>query len=221
MRHTHADGGAPGYFGIYPAFVTDLVDPDSQGRIQVRLPFLGDDGDREVRAWATLCTPYADKDSGLEFLPDKGSQVMVMFEAGNPRKPYIVGSVWNGKRHLPNTPDNTNNIRVLHSRAKSRLTFDDNKSAPKVRLNTRSKHEITIDEGGGGTITVKHNGGPTVKVTATSVEITGNLSVTVKAPQVQVTAPISTFSGIVQAQTVKANAFVISPAYTPGVGNIW
>jgi hypothetical protein len=37
---------------------------------------------------------------------------------------------------------------------------------------------------------------------------------------VNVTAPMSTFSGVVKAQTVIADSFVISPAYTPGVGNL-
>ena len=37
---------------------------------------------------------------------------------------------------------------------------------------------------------------------------------------VDVTAPISTFSGVVQCQTLVAQAFVVSPAYTPGVGNM-
>ena len=84
MLPAPVDGSAPGYFGVYPAFVTDLVDPDSLGRIEVRFPFLGTDGDRDVRAWATLCTPYADADSGLEILPEVGSQVVVAFEAGQP-----------------------------------------------------------------------------------------------------------------------------------------
>lgn len=221
MHPTPVDGSAPGYFGLYPAIVTNLVDEESLGRIEVRFPFLGDDGDREVRAWATLCTPYADKDSGLEILPDKDSQVMVMFEAGNLRRPYIVGAVWNGRRHLPSDPEKKNNIRLLHSRAKSQLVFDDDTSAPSLRLNTRSEHEVLIDESGAGTITVKHNGGPTVKVTATSVEITGNTEVKVTAPMVQVTSPMSTFSGVVQAQTFIASSGVVSPSYTPGVGNIW
>ncbi len=34
------------------------------------------------------------------------------------------------------------------------------------------------------------------------------------------TAPMSTFSGIVKCQTLIADAFVVSPAYTPGVGNL-
>ena len=36
------DGAAPGYYGVYPAIVTDLVDTEkSIGRIEVRFPWLG------------------------------------------------------------------------------------------------------------------------------------------------------------------------------------
>ncbi|WP_206058247.1 phage baseplate assembly protein V, partial [Nonomuraea zeae] len=95
------DGSAPSYFGVYPAIVTDLVDPDKLGRVEVRYPWLGDDGDRDVRAWATLCSPYADDGQGLQILPEVGSQVVVGFEAGNPRRPYVLGSAWNGRAATP------------------------------------------------------------------------------------------------------------------------
>ena len=221
MLPAPADGAAPGYFGVYPAFVTDLVDPDSLGRIEVRFPFLGDDGNRDVRAWATLCTPYADADSGLEILPDVDSQVVVAFEAGNLRRPYIVGCAWNGKAALPQDPDKPNNIRLLRSRANSRLEFDDTAGAPKDTQRTRSGHEGVIDESGAGEVTVTHASGCVVRLTVTNVEIEANIELKVTAPIVTVDAAISTFSGMVKAQTFIADSFVISPAYTPGVGNIW
>ena len=112
-----ADGSAPGYYGVYPAIVTDLVDEESLGRIEVRFPFLGSEGDRDVRAWATLCTPYADNNQGLAILPEVGSQVVVAFEAGNLRRPYIVGCAWNGTTTLPHDPEQANNIRLLRTRA--------------------------------------------------------------------------------------------------------
>lgn len=220
MRPTPADGSAAGYLGLYPAFVTDLVDPERLGRIEVRFPFLGDDGDRDVRAWATLCTPYADSDSGLEILPDKGSQVMVMFEAGNLRRPYIVGAVWNGRRHPPQTPEAANNIRLLRTRAESRLEFDDTDSGPKVKVSTRSGHSVVLDDGA-QEITITHATGCTVKLTTTSVEVTANVELKVTAPMVEVNAPISTFSGLVKCSTLIADTSVVSPAYTPGVGNLW
>lgn len=215
-----ADGSAPGFYGVYPAIVTDLVDPDGRGRIEVRFPFLGTDGDRDVRAWAVLCTPYADDNQGLAILPEVDSQVVVAFEGGNLRRPYIVGSAWNGTTTLPHDPEASNNIRMLRSRADSRLEFDDTAGAPKVTVSTSSGHEVVLDDGS-REITIRHATGCVIRLTATSVEIQANVEVSVTAPMVEVTAPVSTFSGIVQCQTLVAEVGVVSPSYTPGVGNIW
>ena len=90
------DGDAPRYFGLYPAIVTDLVDPDAWAGSRCSFPWLGADGD-QVRAWATLLSPYADDDQGFEVLPEVDTQVVVGFEAGYLRRPYIVGAAWNGE----------------------------------------------------------------------------------------------------------------------------
>ena len=215
-----ADGSAPAYYGVYPAVVTDLVDPDRLGRIEVRFPWLGSDGDRDVRAWATLCTPYADDQQGLEILPEVDSQVVVAFEAGNLRRPYIVGAAWNGTARLPQDAEQSNDLRLLRSRANSRLEFDDAASGPKVRVTTNSGHQVVLDDAA-QEVTVRHATGCTVKLTATNVEINANVSLNVTAPMVKVDAATSTFSGIVKCTTLIAETMVMSPAYTPGAGNIW
>ena len=166
MLPAPADGSAPGFYGVYPAIVTDLVDPDSLGRIEVRFPFLGADGDRDVRAWATLCTPYADDNQGLAILPEVDSQVVVAFEAGNLRRPYIVGSAWNGTTTLPHDPEQANNIRLLRTRADSRLEFDDTAGAPKITVSTASGHEVVLDDGA-REITIRHATGCVVRLTDT------------------------------------------------------
>jgi uncharacterized protein involved in type VI secretion and phage assembly len=216
-----ADGSGPGHFGVYPAFVTNLVDEKKLGRIEVRFPWLSTEGERDVRAWATLCTPYADQDQGLAFLPEVDSQVVVAFEAGHWRRPYIVGCAWNGQAALPHEPEQANNIRLVRSRSDSRLEFDDTAGAEKVSLTMAAGHRIVCDNGA-QEVTVQHANGCVIRLTAAgSVEIRANTSVEVNAPMVEVTAPISTFSGVVQCQTLMTEAFVISPAYTSGVGNIW
>lgn len=212
------DGSAPGYFGLYPAFVTNLVDSANLGRVEVSLPWLGTDGNRDVRAWATLCTPYADNNQGLEILPEVGSQVLVAFEAGNLRRPYIIGAAWNGQESLPSSPDAANNLRVWQSRSGSRLEFDDS-TPPKVSVTMKSGHKVVLDDAA-QQITITHAMGCSITLTATGIEINANVSVDVTAPMVNVNAAVSTFSGIVEAQTVIADSFVISPAYTPGVGNL-
>lgn len=214
------DGSAPGYFGVYPAVVTDLVDPEDLGRVEVRFPWLGQDGDRDVRAWATLCSPYADADQGLLVVPEVDSQVVVAFEAGNLRRPYVIGAAWNGRETLPHAPEQSNDIRLLRTRADSRLEFDDTRGAAKVRLTMASGHEVVLDDAA-QEITVKHALGCTIRLTATSIEVQANVSLDVTAPMVKVDAPISTFSGIVKVGTLIAEQMVMSPAYTPGAGNIW
>jgi uncharacterized protein involved in type VI secretion and phage assembly len=215
-----ADGSAPAYFGVYPAIVTDVVDERALGRVQVRFPTLGQDGDRDVRAWATLCSPYADDGQGLLALPEVGSQVVVAFEAGNLRRPYVIGAAWNGQESLPHPPAASNDIRLLRSRADSRLEFDDSMGTPKVRLTMASGHEVVLDDAA-QEVTVKHAMGCTIRLTATAVEIDANVSVDVTAPMVRVDAPLSTFSGLVKVGTLIAEQMVMSPAYTPGAGNIW
>ena len=218
---TPPDGSAPGYFGVYPAIVTKLVDPDRLGRIQVRFPWLGEDGDRDVRAWATLCSPYADSNQGLQILPEVNSQVVVAFEAGNPRRPYIVGSAWNGTARQPERPTTANNLRLLRSRSGSRLEFDDKGSGAKVTLTTSAGHQVVLDAGGAGTVTVKHASGTTIRLDQTSIDVTCTSSVNVTAAKVDVTAAKATFSGIVECTTLIADTVVKSPAYTPGAGNFW
>ncbi len=214
------DGSAPGHFGVYPAIVTDLVDPDHLGRIEVCFPWLGSEGDRDVRAWATLCSPYADNEQGLEILPEVKSQVVVAFEAGNWRRPYIIGSCWNGKEALPQAPERDNNIRVLRSRSKSQLEFDDTRGSAKVSITMSSGHRVVLDDGE-QEVTIQHNNGSVIRMTvAGTIEIQANSAVNVKAPTVNVTAAVSAFSGVVTCQTLMAEAFVMSPGYTPGVGNL-
>lgn len=214
------DGAAPAYHGVYPAIVTDIVDPDRLGRVQVKFPWLGTTGEQDVRAWATLCSPYADRDQGFLVLPEVDSQVVVAFEAGNLRRPYVVGAVWNGQEALPHAPERANNIRMLRSRANSRIEIDDTAGAEKVSITTESGHRVVLDNANRD-VTVQHSMGCTVRLTATAVEITGNINVDVTASIVNVKAPISIFSGMVKCQTLVAESTVISPAYTPGAGNIW
>jgi uncharacterized protein involved in type VI secretion and phage assembly len=214
------DGSVPGYFGVYPALVTDLVDPDRLGRVQVRFPWLGKEGDRDVRSWATLCSPYADDDQGLEILPEVGSEVVVAFEAGNLRRPYILGAAWNGKEKLPQSPENANNIRVLKTRSQSKLEFDDTKGAAKITLTTQRGHRVVLDDSA-TSLTIQHSGGSVIEINLVgSIRIQTSLSVDVQASMVNVTAPMTIFSGVVKGQTFIADSFVVSPAYTPGVGNL-
>jgi uncharacterized protein involved in type VI secretion and phage assembly len=207
------------YFGLYPAIVTDLVDPDRLSRVEVRFPWLGDAGS-DVRAWATLVTPYADDDQGFVALPEVDTQVVVGFEAGDLHRPYVVGSCWNGREMMPVTATRPNDKRLIKSRAGSLIEFDDTEGSAKVTLSTKGGHKVVLDEGA-SQVEVTHSGGSTVTLTATQIKVTANATVEINAPALNVHSQSAVFDGMVSCTDLIASSTVSSPSYTPGAGNIW
>lgn len=207
-------------FGLVPAIVTNVVDPDRLGRIEVQFPWLPADGDTG-RAQATLLSPYADDNQGFVALPAVGTEVIVGFEFGDPRRPYIVGSCWNGMETMPITPMQPNNKRVIKTRAGSLLEFDDTQGAAKVTVSTSSGHSIVLDDGG-HQITITHANGSSITFDPTGrIAIQANATVDVTAAALNVHAPVATFDGLINCKTLTASVSVVSPSYTPGAGNVW
>ena len=214
------DGETRRYFGVYPAIVTSVVrDTDNLGRIELSFPWLGEDG-ADVRALATLCTPYADDDQGFEMIPAVDSQVVVAFEAGNLRRPYVLGACWNGKESLPQSPVATNDKRLIRTRSGSLLEFDDTEGAAKVTLSMKSGHSLVLDDGA-QEVKLAHANGCMIKMNAAGqVTVTANSTVEVTASAVNVHAATAIFDGLIQCETLITNS-VVSASYTPGAGNVW
>lgn len=215
------DGGATRHFGVYPAIVTDIVDPDSHGRVQIKLPWLGTQGDQDARLWATLCTPYADDDQGFEVMPAVDTQVVIAFEAGDLRRPYIIGSCWNGREALPEAPTSLNDKRLMKTRSGSLLEFDDASGSEKVTVSMKAGHKLVLDNGA-SEVTLSHSNGAKVVIDAGgAVHVTANSTVEVTAATLNVHAPVANFDGLINCTTVICSAGVVSPSYTPGAGNVW
>ena len=216
-------------YGVYPALVTDVQDPDNQGRVQIKLPFVPDADGGTALAWARLATLMAGNGRGSWFIPDVNDEVLVAFTAGDPRRPVVIGALWNGVDAPPETMDSANNVRSVTSRSGHTLTFDDTAGAEKVEVKTNGGHTLTLDDAAGGTVTLAHSNGATIKIDAAgNIEITANVKIKINAPaglevtaaMVTVNAGMSNFSGVVKADTVITNS-VVSASYTPGAGNIW
>ena len=220
MSGSMPDSDARRHFGVYPAIVTDIVDPSRLGRIELKFPWLSSSG-ASVRAWATLCSPYADDDQGLQVLPSVDTQVVVAFEAGDLRRPYIIGSCWNGRESLPESPSAPNDLRLMKTRSGSKLEFDDTDGASKVTLSMASGHTMLLDDAA-QLVRVTHANGCVITLTmAGQIQIQANASVDVTAPVLNVHAAVANFDGVVNCTTVVCSTGVVSPSYTPGAGNIW
>jgi phage protein D len=74
--------------------VTNNKDPDDMGRVKVQYPALDPDGEG---AWARIAGPSAGKGRGLMMLPVVGEEVLIGFEHEDMTRPYVLGSVFNGK----------------------------------------------------------------------------------------------------------------------------
>ncbi len=218
-------------YGVYPALVTDVVDPDNQGRVEVEFPWTSEEDSSQAHAWARLATFMAGGERGSWFIPEVDDEVLVTFVAGDPRWPVVIGSLWNGVDETPEAMDTAgdNNIRSITSRSGHKLTFDDTSGAEKVEVVTQGGHILNLDDGSGGEITLRHSGGSEIKIDASgTISITALNQVKVDAPagmnvttsMLTVDAPLSKFSGVVKAETVITNA-VVSSTYTPGAGNVW
>jgi uncharacterized protein involved in type VI secretion and phage assembly len=216
------------FYGVYPATVTDVKDPDNQGRVRVRLPWSPDAGGSAYEAWARLATMMAGNNRGTWFIPDVGDEALVAFEGGQPRRPYVVGSLWNGQDAPPEQMDGggDNNLKTILSRTGVRITMDDTSGSVKLRLETPGGHSIVLDDGQLSVVAEDSNGN-SIKMETSGITITTSAKVTVNASTVQVSAGMVTvdsgmskFSGVVQCDTLISNA-VVSASYTPGAGNIW
>jgi len=217
---TRPDGQAPRYFGVYPALVTDIVDPENLARVEVKFPWLGTDGD-SVRSWATLLSPYAEDDQGFQVLPSVDTQVVVAFEAGDLRRPYIIGAAWNGREAMPEAPAAPNNKRLIKTRSGSLLEFDDTDGASKVTLSMRSGHKLVMYDAS-REVEISHSSGHIIRFTAAGqIEIQANSTVELTACAFNIHAAAANFDGLITCTTLIASSGVVSPSYTPGAGNIW
>jgi uncharacterized protein involved in type VI secretion and phage assembly len=216
------------WYGVYPALVTDIKDPDNQGRVKVSLPWSPDTSSAKYEAWARLATMMGGNNRGSWFVPDANDEVLVAFEGGDTRRPYVIGGLWNGTDKSPESMDGSGNNykKVLRSRNGVKVTLDDQDGQEKFIAETPGGQKVTLKDGPGAVEIVDSNGN-SVKLEPTGVTITASAKVTVNAAtmaisagMVTVDAGMSKFSGVVQADTVISNS-VVSASYTPGAGNIW
>lgn len=176
--------------GIVVGTVCDLDDKQKLGRVRVRYPHLG--GQRSN--WARVASPMAGKGRGFYLIPEKDDEVLVAFEHGDIRRPYIVGALWSTVDRPPVDDGKPveNNLRVLRSRSGHLITLDDTDGAEKVELVDKSgNHRIVIDAANDklqitcasgdieltakGSVTVEAGDAVTVKGKTVSIEATSEL----------------------------------------------
>lgn len=216
------------WYGVFVAVVTDIKDPDGQGRVKLALPWSPDAGGQRFEAWARLATLFGGHNRGSWFVPDVDDEVLVGFEHGDPRRPCVLGGLWNGRDQPPAAMDGAgkNYKKVLRSRNGVQITLDDQDGREQLLLETPGGQTFILKDGPGA-VEIADSNGNSIKLETAGITITAAAKVTVNASQVAVSAgmvtvdaAMSSFSGVVKADTVICNS-IVSASYTPGAGNIW
>jgi type VI secretion system secreted protein VgrG len=151
--------------GLVTGEVMDNVDPDRRGRIQVRYRWQtrSEDDPMQRTSWVRLVTPYAGRDRGLAFLPEVGDEVVVGFELGDPERPFVLGSTWNGVDVPPDTAGagEDNGVKQIVTRRGNTIRLVDNEGAEVVELysaNGRCVLQLRNDDEARHTVTVRSEG---------------------------------------------------------------
>src|SRR5689334_17708104 len=171
--------------GILVGIVTDLDDPDNLGRVRVRFPYLGD----KLIYWAKGSPPTPGKNRGFFFRPEKEDELLIAFEMGDPRRPYVLGALWS-KVDPPPADDGKkteNNWRFIQSRSGNIFKFDDTDGSERIEI-IGKKTKITLDSSGDkieivcdtGNIEIKAPAGK-LQLDARDVEVKASASMKLEA----------------------------------------
>lgn len=148
--------------------VSSHEDPKGQGRVQVDFSF----ANQYSKVWMRVMTPNAGSSDvvgtnrGMVFVPEKGDQVMVGFEYGDPNRPYVMGSMFHGGNAAGGGSNNTEKSIITRSGIK--IVFNDDQKS----LHIEDPSGNTWDMDGQGNIAVNApnnitiNAGKNIDVTA-------------------------------------------------------
>jgi uncharacterized protein involved in type VI secretion and phage assembly len=134
-------------YGAVVGIVTSIDDPESQGRVKVKFPWLQDDAESP---WARLVSFMAGAERGAVFRPEVDDEVLVIFEQGDMRFPYIIGALWNGQDAMPSErgQDSGNDIRLIKSRSGHTIVLDDTSGSEKVTVTDKNGNIIELSSEG-------------------------------------------------------------------------
>ena len=136
------------------ATVLSNADPEGKGRVRVRMNW---QTDGMQTGWVRVMTPDGGSSSdvksnrGFVFIPEVGDQVLLGFRHGDPARPYVMGSLFNGT--TGGGGGQGNKCKSLTTRSGSSLKLDDSDGS--VTLHDKGGVSMNFDGGGNATTNAK------------------------------------------------------------------
>ncbi|MFO0579787.1 MAG: type VI secretion system tip protein TssI/VgrG [Polyangia bacterium] len=157
---------------------------DEHGRIKIQFQWdRGGKQNENSSCWVRICQPWAGARFGFWALPRIGQEVMVQFLEGDPDRPIVIGSVYNGNNQVPydlpggKTRSTWRTKSTPKGEGANELRFEDSKGHEEIYLHAEKDHNEVV----------KNN--HTVQVgSSQTVSVAGSVSITVDKGKYTVTA---------------------------------
>ena len=157
-------------------------DPEDLGRVKVQFHWYreGENGENSS-CWIRVAQIWAGPGWGSQFIPRNDHEVIVDFIEGDPDRPIIVGSVYNGNNRLPYPPSASENEErsTIKSYSNNEIRLDDASGEEEIYIHaekdfnevTENNHSTSV----GGNQSVDVTGNQTI-------DVTGDQTITVQGP---------------------------------------
>ena len=122
------------------------IEPNEHGCVKVTFHWLLG----EPSCWVRVGQIWAGAGYGAMFIPRIGDEVIVAFEDGDPDRPIIVGSVYNGANKFPHDPPAKRTVTSIKTNTSkgggkaNELTFDDEAGKENVFLHASLNHDRRV-----------------------------------------------------------------------------
>ena len=128
------------------ARVIGNADPDGKGRVQVQMNW--QTGNMRT-GWIRVMTPdgggseSVSTNRGFVFIPEVGDHVLVGFRHGDPNRPYIMGSLFNGRTGVGGFAEN--HLKSIRTRSGHVIELDDAPSSLGITIKDNKGNSVHID----------------------------------------------------------------------------
>jgi uncharacterized protein involved in type VI secretion and phage assembly len=137
------------------------------GTVKLNFPWL--DANHETD-WVRIATVMSGNNAGSFFMPDVNDEVLVAFEHGDTRFPYVVGFTWNGVDLPPGTDVRD---RKFMSKNGHMFRFLDS----------------SLDSGTKGALVIEDAAGNRITMTEGKIVVQGKFMIEIEAPAIYLQGP--------------------------------
>lgn len=164
-----------GVFGVTVGVVTKVNDDEGLGRVEISLPWYAEG----YRRWARVAQLYAGPGYGSTWVPERDGEVLVAFEHGDMRSPYVLGCLHGNVDKPPHSRSRSEDTRTLRTPKGSELSFDEKNGT--IALKTKGGASVVLKEDSGEiTLTAKAK----ISLEADEISIHGKKNVKVRGNKI-------------------------------------